>query len=75
MELILQIWIITLVVNAVRSTRIPSPLQGIAGFNHFKLTEVQDQTFFTYVFMFSQRNFITKLLYTIERLGRCVHAV
>ena len=75
LEVTLHFWLITATVYAVRNVRISSPLQGVAGFDHFRMNEVRGQTLFAFVFMFNQQHFLAKMLYLTDRLSSRVQSL
>ena len=68
LELIGLIWAYGVVIYTVRNLveLIPSPVQGVAGFNHFLLKELKQASVFTFVFLGFQRHLQSKVSYYID---------
>ena len=64
-ELIGMMWISGVVIYVVRNLVefIPSPFDGIAGFNHLRVNELKNATVFAFIFLFFQSYFKDKLQY------------
>lgn len=71
-EVILHIYIIGLVIYLIRKLVgvIPSPLQGIYGFDHKRVPELSNSYVLTFIIMYFQDNLKTKLDYLAVRLKR-----
>jgi hypothetical protein len=68
-EIILHLFLLGVVAYALRNTvgLIPYPLDGVAGYNHFRLKELEGGEVMALVLVLFQKNLRTKLLYFVNR--------
>ena len=59
--------IIYLVTNIVEL--IPSPFNGVCGFEHLRLKELKNGVVFVFVFLYFQKNFKSKLQLLYDNIG------
>ena len=69
-ECIGLMWLYGVIIYVVRNLveLIPSPLDGIAGFDHFLVKELKNATVFVFVFLYFQRFFKAKMKAVYARL-------
>jgi len=69
-ELIGMMWISGVVIYIVRNLveLIPSPFNGIVGFDHQRVKELKNATVFAFIFLFFQSYFKDKLQYYYNNL-------
>jgi len=69
-ECILHIYLVGILIYIVRNVveLIPSPFNGIQGFEHRRVKELTNAAVFTFIFLFYQRHLRDKLLYLGDRL-------
>lgn len=71
-ELVLHFWLLGMITYVMRnlSERIPSPLHGVQGLDHWRVKEVGSLAVFTTVLMWNQRHLVAKMIYLNDRLSR-----
>ena len=69
-EIILYLWFIGVVIYIVRNLvpLIPFPLNGIYGFDHFKVKEVTSAATFAIAFIYFQEHYQNKIKYIYTRI-------
>ena len=69
-EVILMLWIIGIVIYIARNIIefIPSPLHGISGFDHYRVSELHDLPIFIFVFLMFQTHLTDKLTFYYKYL-------
>ena len=70
-EVILQFFFIGVLIYAMRNVveHIPFPLEGVGGFQHSRLTEIDEAFVFIVVFMFYQKHLENKLYFLRDQLA------
>jgi len=70
LEAFAMLWIIGIVIYIVRNIIgfIPSPLHGIAGFDHYRVSELHDMPIFVFVFLMFQSHLTDKLTFYYKYL-------
>ena len=71
-ECILHIYVVGILIYIVRNLveLIPSPFDGIQGFEHRRVKELTNAAVFTFIFLFYQKHLREKLFYLSERIYR-----
>lgn len=71
LELIGMMWLSGVVIYIIRNLVefIPSPFNGIAGFDHLRVKELKNATVFAFIFLFFQSYFKEKLQHYYNRLA------
>lgn len=74
LEAIIYIWFIGAVTYAIRNLveLIPFPLNGVHGFDHFKVKELGNATVFVFIAMYYQKNFKDRLDYLFVRIKKSI---
>jgi hypothetical protein len=70
LEVLLQFFILGILTYGLRNLveRIPFPLEGLGGYQHIRLKEIDDAVVFTVVFLFYQDHLAMTLKYLAKRL-------
>jgi hypothetical protein len=70
MECVLHVYLVGVLIYIIRNIieLIPSPLDGIAGFQHSRVKELTNAAVFTFIFLLYQRNLREKLFYIGDRI-------
>lgn len=70
LELIGIMWVYGIVIYMVRNVVeiIPSPLDGIGGFEHHRLKELKSAPVFVFIFLYFQTYFLSKLKYYYKNI-------
>jgi hypothetical protein len=70
LEVLLQFFILGILTYGMRNLveRIPFPLEGLGGYQHIRLKEIDDAVVFTVVFLFYQDHLAMTLKYLAKRL-------
>jgi hypothetical protein len=70
LKTIAHLWFAGVVIYLVRNVveLIPSPFQGIAGYDHFRLKELTTAAVFVFVFLLHQKNLRGRLEYLYEMM-------
>lgn len=71
LELMGHFWLLNTLVYVARNVRIPSPFHGWAGYDHWQLKELTSAAMFALVLTQTQRSLSNKMVYLVERAGRC----
>lgn len=73
-EAIIYIWFVGAVIYVVRNLveLIPFPLNGVHGFNHFRVKELGNATVFVFIAMYYQKNFKDRLDYLFARIKKSI---
>lgn len=71
-DVILHFWMISMLVYALRQIAeiFPSPLHGLAGFDHYRLKELNQPALFMVVLTQTQSTLLARLAYLIRRAQR-----
>lgn len=69
-ECILHIYLVGVLIYIVRNVveLVPSPFNGIQGFEHRRVKELTNAAVFTFIFLFYQKHLREKLFYLSERI-------
>ena len=70
LEIILHLFLMGIVAYALRNivAAIPFPLEGVAGFQHTRLKELQGGAVLSIVLVFFQKNLMNKIKYFLRRV-------
>jgi len=70
-EIIGLLWINAVILYIVKNLveLIPSPFHGLYGFNHFRVRDLTSAAMFTFVFLFCQNAFRSKLLFFKDHMS------
>jgi len=70
LELFLHTWLVAIGIYIARNVMqaIPSPFNGIMGFEHSRVKEINDTSLFTATVLFFQQNFRDKVYYLQNRI-------
>jgi len=75
LEVIAQFFLIGIIIYVMRNVveHIPFPLEGVAGFEHKRLKEIDEAFVFIVVFMFYQKHLEEKLRFLRDQLSILFH--
>jgi hypothetical protein len=75
LEVIMQFFFIGVIIYAMRNVveHIPFPLEGVGGFQHARLKEIDEAFVFIVVFMFYQKHLENKLYFLRDQLAILFH--
>lgn len=71
LELIGMMWVSGIIIYIVTNIveLIPSPFNGVCGFEHLRLKELKNGVVFVFVFLYFQKNFKSKLQLLYDNIG------